>query len=89
VSRREPPGPWQLAVACAVGAAAIGLVVAVTVRLLRDGAGTGDPLDVVRALGDGLSDATTWQVVGWCALAGAAVGGVVGALRRRGSGGPR
>ncbi|MFC8731955.1 hypothetical protein ACFT5B_05800 [Luteimicrobium sp. NPDC057192] len=89
MSRREAPGPWQLAVAGALGAAAIGLVVAVTVRLVRDGAGTGDPLDVFRALGDGLSDPTTWQVVGWCALGGAVVSGVVGALGRRRRGGPR
>jgi hypothetical protein len=89
VSRREAPGPWQLAAAGAVGGAAIGLVVAVTVRLLRDGAGTGDPLDVFRALGDALSDATTWQVVGWCALGGAVVAGVLGAVGRRRRGGPR
>lgn len=82
---RARPTWWQVVVVGAVGGAAIGFVVAMTGRILRDGTGTGDPFDYFRAIGSGLSSASTWQVVGWSALAGAVLTGVIdGIVRVRG-----
>ncbi|MGC5167661.1 hypothetical protein [Luteimicrobium sp. DT211] len=80
MARRARPEPWQMAVVGAVGGAAIGFVVVMTGWLLREGTGTGDPFDYFRAVGAGLSDGTTWRVVGWCGLAGAAVTALIEAL---------
>lgn len=79
---RIPVG--RLTVAVAIGAAAVALVVVLTVGLLRDGVGTGDPADVWRGLGRVLTDPTTWRVVGLSAALGAAVAALVGVLARRG-----
>lgn len=86
MSRRERPGLWQLVVVVALGAAAIVFVVAMTVTLLLDGVGTGDPADYVRAIGRGLSDAGTWRAVATGAVVGAVgtlvVAGVARLVRR-------
>ncbi|MCK9792665.1 hypothetical protein M1843_02765 [Isoptericola sp. 4D.3] len=87
MSRRDRPELWQLAVVVAVGAAAIAFVVIVAAGVLRDGAGTGDPLDPWRAIGRELTDAGNWRIIGLSAVAGAAVtalvGGIAGAVARR------
>jgi ABC-type Fe3+ transport system permease subunit len=80
MGERVRPKPWQMVVVGAVGAAAIGFIVVMAAKLLRDGTGTGDPFDYFRALREGLSAAHTWHVVGWSALAGAAVTALVEVL---------
>jgi len=82
MSRRTRPELWQMVVVVAVGAAAIAFVILVAVGVLRDGVGTGDPLDYWRAIGRELTDADNWRVIGLSALAGAAVTAVVGAVAR-------
>jgi len=68
----------------AVGAGAIAFVVVMATALLRDGVGTGDPLDYWRTVGRGLTDPTTWRIVGLSAAVGAGVTALVGAFTRRG-----
>ncbi|MGF0115700.1 hypothetical protein ACQFYA_05130 [Promicromonospora sp. Marseille-Q5078] len=82
MSRRTRPELWQMVVVVAVGAAAIAFVILVAVGVLRDGVGTGDPLDYWRAIGRELTDADNWRVIGLSALAGAAVTAVVGGVAR-------
>lgn len=79
---RRRPRRGERTVVVAVGAAAVALVVVVTVGLLRDGVGTGDPLDPWRALGRVLTDPAAWRVVGLAAALGAAVTALVGRVRR-------
>jgi ABC-type Fe3+ transport system permease subunit len=80
-ARQRPTRP-RLALVVAVGAAAIALVVVLTVGLLRDGVGTGDPLDPWRAVGRVLTDPAAWRIVGLSAVLGAAVTSLVGLLGR-------
>lgn len=80
--RRDRPKPWQMTVVVAVGAAAIAFVVMLAVGVLRDGVGTGNPLDYWSALGRELTDPVNWRVVGLCALLGAVVTAVVEAVVR-------
>ncbi|WP_166845547.1 hypothetical protein [Isoptericola sp. BMS4] len=85
-ARRSRPTPWQMTVVGAVAAAAIAFVVMLAVGVLRDGVGTGNPLDYWAALGRELTDPVNWRVVGVCALLGAAVTALielVAHLRRR------
>ncbi|CAM3478461.1 hypothetical protein [Isoptericola cucumis] len=86
MSRRQRPTLWQLTVVVAVAAAAIAFVIVMAVGLLRDGVGTGDPLDYWRAVGRGLTDPVTWRIVGLSAALGAGVTALVGAFSRRGGG---
>jgi ABC-type Fe3+ transport system permease subunit len=79
---RQRPTRARLALVVAVGAAAIALVVVLTVGLLRDGVGTGDPLDPWRAVGRVLTDPAAWRIVGLSAVLGAAVTSLVGLLGR-------
>jgi ABC-type Fe3+ transport system permease subunit len=80
---RRRPSTAQLTLTIAVGAAAIAFVVVVAVGLLRDGVGTGDPLDPWRALGRVLTDPTTWRIVGLSAALGAAATALARLLGRR------
>lgn len=80
---RPRPSTPQLTLTIAVGAAAVAFVVVVAVGLLRDGVGTGDPLDPWRALGRVLTDPTTWRVVGLSAVLGAAATALARLLSRR------
>lgn len=81
---RRPARPtwWQLLVVLAVGGAAIAFVVTFTVGVVTDGAGTGHPADLYRAMGRELTDPATWRVVATGGLVGAAVGAVVALARR-------
>jgi hypothetical protein len=80
---RRPPTPGQLVFVVALGAAAIAFIVVVTVGMLRDGVGTGDPLAPWRGLGRTLTDPTTWRIVGLAAALGAAATALVALVRRR------
>ncbi|WP_157803683.1 hypothetical protein [Luteimicrobium subarcticum] len=82
---RGRPALWQMVIVVALAGAAIAFVVAVTVGVLHDGVGTGDPFDYPRALWRETTDAATWRAVGLGALVGAVVTLLVGAwahLRR-------
>ncbi len=80
---RKPPTLGQLVFVVALGAGAIAFIVVVTVGLLRDGVGTGDPLDPWRGLGRTLTDPTTWRIVGLAAALGAAAAALLGLVSRR------
>ncbi|GAB3102924.1 hypothetical protein [Isoptericola nanjingensis] len=82
MSRRNRPELWQMVVVVAVAAAAIAFVILMAAGVLRDGVGTGDPLDYWRAIGRELTDAANWRIIGLSALAGAAVTAVAGAISR-------
>ena len=71
--RGARPSRPQLVLIDTVSVAAVAFVVVATVELLRDGVGTGNPLDPWRAMGRILSDPTTWRIV---ALSGALAGTV-------------
>ncbi|GAA1715886.1 hypothetical protein GCM10009809_10030 [Isoptericola hypogeus] len=81
--RRQRPTPGQMVLVVAVGAAAIAFVIVMTVGLLRDGVGTGNPLDYWRAVGRELTEPTNWRIVGLSAALGAGVTALVGAFTRR------
>ena len=81
------PEPWQMVVVTAIGGAAIVFVVVVALGVLRDGVGTGVPLDFYRALGREVTDPATWRAVLFGAAAGAVVAALVYAVARRGRGG--
>jgi ABC-type Fe3+ transport system permease subunit len=85
------PGPQRggrptrprLVVAVTVAAAAVAFVVVLAVGLLRDGVGTGDPLDQWRGVGRVLTDPTTWRIVALSAVLGGAVATLAVLARRR------
>ncbi|MCA5895069.1 hypothetical protein LEP48_17200 [Isoptericola sp. NEAU-Y5] len=83
-SGKQRPTPGQMVLVMAIGAAAIAFVVVVTLGLLGDGVGTGNPLDYYRAIGRELTDPGNWRVIGLSAAAGAGVTALVLLLARRG-----
>jgi ABC-type Fe3+ transport system permease subunit len=81
--RRGRPSRPELVVVLTVAAAAIAFVVVLTVGLLDEGVGTGDPRDPWRGVVRILSDPTTWRIVALSAALVGVVATLVALVTRR------